>query len=90
FFCSLCLRRHSKLEKTVPAVLDVSILLFTDYTFIKKAASIIINAAFLFLTLSRSNSVTDSQNTLKNATVLLVSILLLLTIRWNLIGVLRP
>ena len=30
-FCSLCLRRHSKQEKLISAVLDVSILLFPDY-----------------------------------------------------------
>ena len=29
-FCSLCLRRHSKQEKQISAVRDVSILLFTD------------------------------------------------------------
>jgi len=34
-FCSLCLRRHSKQEKLISAVRDVSILLFTYYT-IKK------------------------------------------------------
>ena len=31
-FCSLCLRRHSKQEKLISAVNDVSILLFTHYT----------------------------------------------------------
>ena len=30
-FCSLCLHRHSKQEKLISAVRDVSILLFTDY-----------------------------------------------------------
>ena len=31
-FCSFCLRRHSKQEKLIPAVHNVSILIFIDYT----------------------------------------------------------
>ncbi|MFZ3142816.1 hypothetical protein, partial [Psychrobacter glacincola] len=39
-FCSLCLHGHSKQEKLIPAVPNVSILLFTDSIYLSYAVII--------------------------------------------------